>query len=132
MRHLLPGLAVPLAAVAFSAAPVEAQSFTDQGFATRSPMAEAPHGSPGWRSGETNACRDMRGSHHGDGSRRSGCGDYLGAWTWYQPDINRSWASDSFNDWWHDRPDRAYPAWVRHNENCSEDRMWWSGSGWHC
>lgn len=45
---------------------------------------------------------------------------------------NRSWDSDSFNDWWHDRPDRAYPRWVQHNQNCTEDRMWWSGTGWHC
>jgi hypothetical protein len=45
---------------------------------------------------------------------------------------NRSWDPDSYNDWWHDRPDRAYPRWVQHNENCTPDRMWWSGSGWHC
>lgn len=42
------------------------------------------------------------------------------------------WAPDTGNDWWHDRPDRAFPRWVRHNENCTPDRMWWSGSGWHC
>jgi hypothetical protein len=47
-------------------------------------------------------------------------------------DIDRSWDSNSFNDWWHDRPDRAYPRWVWHNRNCSEDRMWWSGAGWRC
>jgi hypothetical protein len=47
-------------------------------------------------------------------------------------DIDRSWDSDSFNDWWHDRPDRAYPRWVWHNRDCSEDRMWWSGAGWRC
>jgi hypothetical protein len=47
-------------------------------------------------------------------------------------DIDRSWNSDSFNDWWHDRPDRAYPRWVWHNRNCTEERMWWSGAGWRC
>lgn len=47
-------------------------------------------------------------------------------------DIDRSWDEDSFNDWWHDRPDRAYPRWVWHNRGCSEDRMWWSGAGWRC
>lgn len=47
-------------------------------------------------------------------------------------DINRSWNSDSFNDWWHDRPDRAYPRWVWHNHDCTEDRMFWSGAGWRC
>lgn len=47
-------------------------------------------------------------------------------------DIDRSWQSDSFNDWWHDRPERAYPRWVWHNRDCSEDRMWSSGAGWRC
>jgi hypothetical protein len=47
-------------------------------------------------------------------------------------DINRSWKSDSFNDWWHDRPDRAYPRWVWHNHDCTVDRLWWSGAGWRC
>ena len=48
---------------------------------------------------------------------------------------DRDWASDSGNSWWHDRPDRAYPRWVqeqRHAGSCEPDRMWWSGSGWHC
>jgi len=55
-----------------------------------------------------------------------------GAWARYN---NRGWDSDSYNDWWHDRPDRAYPRWVqdqRRSGTCDEDRMWWSGSGWHC
>jgi hypothetical protein len=47
-------------------------------------------------------------------------------------DIDRSWDADSFNDWWHDRPDRAYPRWVWHNRNCTDDRLWWSGAGWRC
>ena len=37
---------------------------------------------------------------------------------------------DSFNDWWHERPWRAYPAWVRNNQRC--ERLWWSGGGWRC
>lgn len=45
---------------------------------------------------------------------------------------DRDWASDTGNDWWNDRPDRAFPRWVQHNQNCTPDRMWWSGSGWHC
>ena len=48
---------------------------------------------------------------------------------------NRSWGPDSYNDWWNDRPDRAYPRWVQEQHmrgTCSADRMWWSGSGWHC
>ena len=40
------------------------------------------------------------------------------------------WRPGSFNDWWHDRPDRSMPRWVRNNQNC--ERMWWSGGGWRC
>lgn len=40
------------------------------------------------------------------------------------------WKADSFNDWWHDRPERAYPHWMLSNQNC--DRMWWGGGAWRC
>jgi len=43
---------------------------------------------------------------------------------------NRSFAPDSYNDWWHDRPDRSFPRWMSRNEGCQ--RVWWSGSGWRC
>ncbi len=46
----------------------------------------------------------------------------------YQGDT--AWRSDSFNDWWHDRPDRNMPRWVQNNQNCQ--RVWWSGGGWRC
>ena len=48
---------------------------------------------------------------------------------------DRDWAPQSANDWWHDRPDRAFPRWVLEQQargTCDPDRMWWSGSGWHC
>lgn len=48
---------------------------------------------------------------------------------------DRDWAPQSANDWWHDRPDRAFPRWVleqRARGTCDPDRMWWSGNGWHC
>lgn len=48
---------------------------------------------------------------------------------------DRDWAPESANDWWHDRPDRAFPRWVLEQQargTCDPDRMWWSGSGWHC
>jgi hypothetical protein len=40
------------------------------------------------------------------------------------------WRSNSFNDWWHDRPDRSLPRWVRNNQDCQ--RMYWAGGGWRC
>jgi hypothetical protein len=55
-----------------------------------------------------------------------------GQWALYN---NRSWEPESYNDWWNDRPDRAYPRWVQEQQargTCEPDRMWWSGSGWHC
>ena len=48
---------------------------------------------------------------------------------------DRDWAAESGNDWWNDRPDRAFPRWVQEQHargTCDPDRMWWSGSGWHC
>ena len=50
-----------------------------------------------------------------------------GEWAKYN---NQTFASDSFNGWWHDRPDRAYPAWMRNNQNCA--RQWYAGSTLRC
>jgi len=71
--------------------------------------------------------RDGR-SHRGSvGCAGLGWGYYGGEWALYN---NRSWESDSYNDWWHDRPDRAFPRWVQNNQNC--ERIWSSGAGWRC
>ena len=40
------------------------------------------------------------------------------------------WRRNSFNDWWHEQPDRAFPRWVANNQNCQ--RLWWSGGNWRC
>jgi hypothetical protein len=75
--------------------------------------------------------------HRGGSSARSGCdgGGWIydsSEWALYN---NRSWEPDSYNDWWHDRPNRAFPRWVQEQRargTCDPNRMWWSGSGWHC
>lgn len=123
MRALLLGLAAPVAAFALSAAPAQAQS--SAGWSTRS-GADAAHLS---RSGDHRRWRD--GHDRRDRRRYPGFGvAYVGGgWDGYN-DRPRSWEPDSFNDWWHDRPDRAYPRWMRNNQNC--ERMWWSGGGWRC
>jgi hypothetical protein len=54
-------------------------------------------------------------------------GYYGGEWALYN---NRSFESDSYNDWWHDRPDRAYPRWLSNNQDCQ--RQYWTGNGWRC
>jgi hypothetical protein len=133
MHRVLLGLAVGTAI----AAPASAQSFAAAGFSASS----AFHGSfvsghfdhPGVRvhRGLIGVPPRRMGDHRR--VRRAGFGfayppDYYDA----NYDINRSWEPDSFNDWWHDRPDRAYPRWVWHNHDCTEDRMWWSGAGWRC
>jgi len=60
------------------------------------------------------------------------CGDGLGGWYGGEWALynNRTWEADSYNDWWHDRPDRAYPAWMRRNQDCS--RQWYSGDTLSC
>lgn len=65
----------------------------------------------------------------GRGSSGSGGGVWVngGEWARYN---NPAWRSDGFNDWWHDRPDRAYPAWMRNNQNCQ--RQWYAGNVLRC
>jgi hypothetical protein len=65
--------------------------------------------------------------------RRNGSGGNGGVWVnggeWARYN-NQGFQSDSYNDWWHDRPDRAYPAWVRNNQNCA--RQWYAGTTLRC
>jgi hypothetical protein len=69
--------------------------------------------------------------HHGGGRGGGGGGNGVwvngGEWARYN---NQSFASDSFNGWWHDRPDRAYPAWMRNNQDCA--RQWYAGATLRC
>ena len=46
----------------------------------------------------------------------------------YQGDT--AWRPESFNDWWHERPERSYPAWMRRNQDCQ--RAWWDGAVLRC
>lgn len=75
-------------------------------------------------------------SRHRDGDhRRRGDTVVLGGYgPSYSPywgyTNNRSFAPDSFNDWWHDRPDRSLPRWVGQNANC--ERQYSTGAGWRC
>ena len=45
-------------------------------------------------------------------------------------DGNRAFDPDKWNDWWHDRPDRAYPRWMSRNSDCA--RRWYSGDVLTC
>ena len=71
------------------------------------------------------------GDHHGRFGRGSGSsgGVWVNGGQWAQYN-NPAFKSDSYNDWWHDRPDRAYPAWMRNNKNC--ERQWYAGATLRC
>lgn len=142
MRMLL-GLA-SLAAIALPS-PVSAQSLVDQGFSESNGSGRFHRGDFGRVRGDTRlqGCdfRDGR-RHRGDGGdgdrrdrrgRRDSCNISVGTWVdageWALYN-NRSWESDSYNDWWHDQPWRSYPRWISKNENC--ERQWYSGGGWRC
>jgi hypothetical protein len=124
MHRALLGFAAMSAAVIVSTpAPARDGAFTGNPTAPADRFA----GSPGARG---DLCRDR-------GERRRGGRDlcrsdvlmdwYGGEWALYN---NRSWAPDSYNDWWNDRPDRAYPAWMRRNQDCQ--RQWFSGDVLRC
>jgi hypothetical protein len=86
---------------------------------------------PGFSGGIVIGHPGFGGSHFGKVGRSAGgtVGTWVngGQWALYN---NRTFASDSYNDWWHDRPDRAYPAWMRNNKNC--ERQWYAGSTLRC
>ena len=149
MRNVLIGLAAPLAALVVTAAPAAAQSPVDQRPVVGIGIPNAKVGVPAATfpgPGQFVAVpggfvRDFKrhdGRRHRDGDRRRRHRDFddgvfVGGWA-YGPDLvnNRSWEADSFNGWWHDRPDRAYPRWVRSNRDCAPERMWWGGGVWRC
>jgi hypothetical protein len=45
-------------------------------------------------------------------------------------DANRSFDPDKWNDWWHERPERAFPRWMSRNQDCA--RPWYSGDVLTC
>jgi hypothetical protein len=99
-------------------------------------QAQDSHGSRHHRGAFTGVPSDLScaGAVRGDRARgRANCNSdvlmdvYGGEWALYN---NRSWSPESYNDWWHDRPERAYPAWMRRNQDCS--RQWYSGDTLRC
>ena len=138
MKSVLLGLAAAAATTMISA-PAAGQSLGISGFNSSSAFGGAELvGAPsndGRLIGSFSGVRHGRGDgrhfrhiHVGDGF---GAAAYAGGY--YDDgdfDGNRSFDPDLWNDWWHNRPDRAFPRWVQHNQNC--DRLWWSGGGWRC
>ncbi len=119
MRTLL--LAIATLAVA-APVPALAQSAPGLQFSARS--SSGHHGGFDRRDGRRHdGRRDGRRDRRNDDSVI-----YYDDYREYQGDS--AWKSDSFNDWWHDRPDRAYPRWVANNQNC--ERKWFAGDTLRC
>jgi hypothetical protein len=127
MRALLLAAAASLTAITLPATPAHALDPAGMGFTSSSASGVTVHRGEGFnhRRGGFTVVGDR------DRNRRVRSEvemvTYGGEWALYN---NRSWESDSYNDWWHDQPWRSYPKWVSTNQNC--ERMWWSGGGWRC
>ena len=116
MRALLLGFAAPIAAFAIPAAPATAQSAGDPGASVTVHRGDKGKDHD-WRRHRRPPTTIVIGAPWGSSE----------GWALYN---NRSWEPDSFNDWWHERPHRAYPRWIQSNQSC--DRMWWGGGVWRC
>lgn len=116
MRALLIGVAATIAAFAVPASPATAEG-SDGGF-VGIPSTSVDSGFSS--SFDNGIRRDRR--------RLRGTDTILVYDREYQGDT--SWRPESFNDWWHERPNRAYPAWVQRNQDCR--RKWWDGSELRC
>jgi hypothetical protein len=113
MRALLIGAAATIAAIAIPGGPATAAD-TGGGF-VGIPSASV-------NSGFGNGFRHDRRRNRGlDGAILYYDREYQG---------DTAWRSDSFNDWWHERPNRSYPAWVLRNQDCQ--RKWRDGAVLRC
>jgi hypothetical protein len=129
MHRVLLGLAASAAIVSTSPAAGQTSSGMRHVISTSQP------GHHGFRNGNDGHFRHIHVGRDGfhDGFR-DGFNDGVGyAGGYYDDgdfDGNRSFDPDKWNDWWHERPERAFPRWMSHNEDCQ--RIWWSGGGWRC
>ena len=127
MNHVLLGLAVTAAV----AAPASAQ--TRSSTAIASSVGQGFAGKPVSRARIVPRLGNHRRHIHVRGPMFAGAFGYEpGYYDYCDYDANRSFDPDKWNDWWNERPEHAFPRWVWHNQNCTEDRMWWSGAGWRC
>jgi hypothetical protein len=120
------------AALTLSSAPAASRNLNGVGI---------PNAKPPVFPGPSQMYNRQPGFHRGGRGHDGGGFDNGGSTSWGFYDLqssydDRDWMPESGNGWWHDRPDRAYPRWVQEQRaqggNCDPDRMWWSGTGWHC
>jgi hypothetical protein len=129
MKGALLGLAAGAAVIAI--APADAQTIETSGFTASSAFANVRFGSPP----VATIGRDFRRGH----GRHIRVPDvavampYGYAGGYYDPgdyDANRSFSPDKWNDWWHERPERAFPRWMSRNRDCA--RQWYAGDVLTC
>ena len=133
MRSMLLGFAATIGVAALTTAPAGAQNFSGGG-SSQSHGVTIHRGFDQW-----NGDHSRRHRHRNDdinfGNPRDPRADavvldygmgYGGEWALYN---NRTFEPDSYNDWWHERPWRAYPRWMG-SSTC--DRQWWGGGSWRC
>lgn len=115
------------AAATFAASPAPAQSLALGGFSGASTLGfVAPPAAQRFRGGghhwrHIRVADALATAPLGYASGYLDPGDY---------DANRSFDPDRWNDWWHDRPERAFPRWMTRNRDCA--RLWYSGDVLTC
>jgi hypothetical protein len=119
MHRLL--LTAASAAALIVTSPVAAQSFTSSSFDGSGGRGLSMRPVAGVH---VHRGHDRRGDGFGAGYYSSGYNDYG------DYDANRSFDPEKWNDWWHDRPDRAFPRWMSRNQDCA--RRWYSGDVLTC
>ena len=125
---LICAAAAVLPASSAAAQPAGGVSLTAANPSIASVRVHRGDGGARWRDGRTGDwARDRRGDRPRDRRGDVYLDYYGGAWAYYN---NRGWEADSYNDWWHERPERATPRWLQRNDNCQ--RQYWSGDGWTC
>jgi hypothetical protein len=134
MNRVLLGAAVAAIATFTSTSPADAQGAAAGG-SFSSIAAHRPL--PGLRMARHAGGRNGDFRHRPGGFRHIHVGDgFVGPGWGYEgygydyDDLNASWRPDSFNDWWHDRPDRAFPRWMARNRDCA--RRWYSADALSC
>jgi hypothetical protein len=111
------------AAALIGTSPAASQSFTASSFnsVSSSGLIGVPAGSDFGRTGHR---RHIHVDPRDFAYYESGYNDYG------DYDANRSFDPDKWNDWWHERPERAFPRWMSRNQDCS--RRWYSGDVLTC
>ena len=142
MKRGLLGLAALSAIAALT--PAQGQSLSEGGFNASSGFRNIRFASPPPEIGPGHNLpvfngRSCRGEHcrhvhvDGDAIASAAFGYGYGAGGYYDYgdyDANRSFSPDKWNDWWHERPERAYPRWMSRNRDCA--RPWYSGDVLTC